>query len=91
MLVPTYSITLFILKLFLFLYLQGLNLWELAAHLEEKVAQLRHEGLGSIKIALAGRDTSSLLNKEILEGHFGHVDLDTSGSTIPTEKSEKIL
>ena len=87
MLVPTYPITLFIPKLFLFSYLQGLNLLELASHLEEKAAQLRCEGLGKIKIALAGTDTSSLL--EILEGHFGHVDLDTSKSTISTEKSEK--
>ena len=64
-----------------------MNLLELAAHLEEKAAQLRHEGLGRIKMALAGTDTSSLL--EILEGHFGHVDLDTSKSTISTQKSEK--
>ena len=38
MLVPTYAITLFILGLFPFLYLQCLNLLELAAHLEEKAA-----------------------------------------------------
>ena len=44
---------------------------ELTAHLEDKVAQLRHEGLGWIKVALAGIDTSSLL--EILQVHFGHV------------------
>ena len=31
------------------------------AHLKHKAAQLRHEGLGKIKIALAGADTSSLL------------------------------
>ena len=53
----------------------------------QKAAQLRHEGLGKIKIALAGTDTSSLL--ENLEGHFGRVDLDTSKSTVSTEKSEK--
>ena len=82
----TYPITLVILGLFLFLHFQGLNLLELAAHLEEKAAQLRHEGLGRIKKALAGIDTSSLL--EILEGHFGHMDLDTSKSTNSTEKSE---
>ena len=87
MLVPTYSIILFILKLFLFLYLQDLNLLELALHLEEKAAQLRCEGLGKIKIALADTDSFSLL--EILEEHFGHVDLDTSKSSISTEKSEK--
>ena len=62
-----------------------MNLLELAAHLEEKAAQLRHEGLGRINIALTGTDTSSLL--EILEGHFGHMDI--SESTISTEKSEK--
>ena len=71
----------------IFLYLQGLNLLELAAHLEEKATKLRHEGLGRIKIDLAGTDTSSLL--EILGGHFGHVNLDTSVSTTSTEKSEK--
>ena len=49
---------------------------ELAIHLEEKSAQLRHEGLGKIKIALASMDTSSLL--EILQGYFGHVDLSES-------------
>ena len=35
--------------LFLFFYFQGLNLLELASHLEEKAAQLQHEGLGRIK------------------------------------------
>ena len=43
----------------------------LTAHLKQKAAQLRHKGLGQIKIALAGTDTSSLL--EILQVHFGHV------------------
>ena len=38
----------------------------------EKAVQLRCEGLGQIKIALAGTDTSSLL--EILQGNFGCVD-----------------
>ena len=69
------------------IYLQSLNLLELAAYLKDKVAQLRNKGLGRIKMALAGMNTSSLL--EILEGHFGHMDLDTSKSTISTEKSEK--
>ena len=87
MLVPTYPVTLFILKLLFFLYLQGLNLLELAVHLEEKAAQLRREGLGRIKIALAGTDTSSLI--EILEEYFGHMNLDTSISTTSTEKSKK--
>ena len=58
--------------LFLFLYFQGLNPLELAEYLEEKAAQLRHEGLDQIKIALANTDMSSLL--EILQGHFGHID-----------------
>ena len=58
---------------------------ELATHLEEKATQLRCEGLGRTKIALTGTGTSSLL--EILEGHFGCMDI--SESTISTEKSEK--
>ena len=74
-------------KTYFFLYFQGLNLLELTAHFKGKAAQLRCKGLGQIKIVLAGTDTSSLL--EILKGHFGHVDLDTSKSTISTEKSEK--
>ena len=86
MLVPNYPITLFILKLFPFLYLQGLNLLKLSTQLEENATQLRCEGLGRIQIALASTDTSSLL--EILEGHFGHMDMDISESTIST-KSEK--
>ena len=61
MLVSTYPIIFFTLNLFLFFYFQGLTLLELAAHLEEKAAQLRHEGLGRIKIALPRMDTSSLL------------------------------
>ena len=69
----------------LFLYFQGLNLLELASHLEEKAAQLHHEGLGRIKMAFAGTDTSSLL--EILEGSFGHVNLDTSESSVSTQES----
>ena len=72
MLVPTYPIILFTLKLFLFFYFQGLNLLELAAHLEEKAVRLTCEGLGKIKIAPASMDTSSLL--EILQRYFGHVD-----------------
>ena len=64
-----------------------MNLLELAAHLEVKATQLRCKGLGRIKIALAGTDTSCLL--EILQGHFGHMNLDTSVSTTSTEKSEK--
>ena len=45
---------------------------ELATHLEEKAARLKREGLGKIKIALAGCNTSSLL--ETLEGAFGFID-----------------
>ena len=85
--ISTYPSTLFILELFLFLYLQGLNLLELASHLEEKAAQLHHEGLEMIKMALAGTDTSSLL--KILEGSFGHVDLDISVSSALTKKPAK--
>ena len=56
---------------------------ELASHLETKVARLYQEGLGRIKMVLAGTDTSSLL--EILEGSFGHVDLDVSTSSASIE------
>ena len=70
-----------------FFGLQGLTLLELATHLEVKAAKLRHEGLGKVKIALAGPDTSSLL--EILEGCFGRENLDASQSTISTEKTKK--
>ena len=87
MFVLTCPIILIISILFLFLYFQGLNLLELAAHLEEKAAQLRHEGLGQIKIALAGTGISSLL--EILHGHFGHID--SSESAESTDESEKGL
>ena len=55
---------------------------ELASHLEKKAAQLQR-GLGRIKMALAGSDTSSLL--EILEGTFGHFDLNTTTSSISTD------
>ena len=49
-----------------------MTLLELAAHLEGKAAQLKLEGLGKIKIALARTDTSSLTR--LLEGCFGSVD-----------------
>ena len=69
-----------------------MNLLEFASHLEEKAAQLHHEGLGCIKMALAGTNTSTLL--ETLEEVFGQVDLDTTTSststeTIVTEKQPK--
>ena len=47
------------------------------------MAQLRHEGLGWIKIALAGTDTSSLL--EILQVHFGCV------ASSESNESENVL
>ena len=60
---------------------------ELASYLQGKAAQLHCEGLGRIKMALVGTDTSFLL--EILEGSFGHVNLDISVSSASTEKSVK--
>ena len=45
---------------------------ELATHLEEKAVRLKCEGLGKIKIALAGCNTSSLM--DTLEGAFGFID-----------------
>ena len=59
---------------------------ELAAHLEGKAARLRHKGLGKVKVALAGTNTSFLL--DILEGYFGQQDPDTSQSTISLEEVE---
>ena len=56
---------------------------ELTFHLERKAAQLHREGLGRIKMALVGTNTSLLL--EILEGSFDHVDLDTTTSSVSTE------
>ena len=64
-----------------------MNLLLLAAHLEEKASQLRHEGLGRFKIALTGTDIFSLL--EILQGYFGHVDVDTAESTASPEEPDK--
>ena len=60
-----------------------MNLLELASHLKKRTAQLCQEGLGHIKLALAGTDTPYLL--EILEGAFGHNDLDTTTSSVSTE------
>ena len=57
---------------------QGLNLLELASHLEQKAVHLHHEGFGKIKMTFASPDTMSLL--EILEGSFGCVDLDITSS-----------
>ena len=72
--------------MFFLVYFQGLALLELAAHLEGKAAKLRHEGLGKVKIALAGTNTSFLL--DILEGCFDHENLETFQSTICTEETE---
>ena len=47
------------------------------------------QGPRKVKIALAGTNTSFLLN--ILEGCFGHESLDTSQSTISTEKAETTI
>ena len=58
---------------------------ELATHLEEKAARLKHEGLGKIKIALVGCNTSSLV--DTLEGAFGSIDQETiSLASIPKTK-----
>ena len=57
----------------------------LATHLEEKAARLKQEGLGKIKIALTGCNTSSLL--ETLEGAFGSIDQENiSIASIPEAK-----
>ena len=54
-------------------------------HLEEKAARLKREGLGKIKIALMGCNTSSLL--DTLEGAFGSKDQETiSIASIPEAK-----
>ena len=58
---------------------------ELATHLEENAARLKQEGLGKIKIALMGCNTSSLL--DMLEGAFGSIDQETiSIASIPEAK-----
>ena len=65
-----------------------MNLLELATHLERKDGHSHLEGLGKIKMALTGSDTSSLI--ELLEGAFGHIDSDTastiSADDIPVQK-----
>ena len=58
---------------------------ELATHLEEKAARLKCEGLGKIKIALVGCNTSSLV--DTIEGAFGSIDQETiSLASIPKTK-----
>ena len=59
---------------------------ELAAHLESKAAQLKQEGLGKIKVALMGTDTSSLTR--LLEGCFGSVDPSPPFPSASTEITE---
>ena len=59
---------------------------ELATHLEEKAARLKCEGLGKIKIALAGCNTSSLLGT--LEGAFGFVDQENISTASISEMKE---
>ena len=60
---------------------------ELSTHLEEKAARLKCEGLGKIKIALMGCNTSSLV--DTLEGAFGSIDQETiSIASIPTAKEQ---
>ena len=65
---------------------------QLAAHLEQKAAQLKCEGLGQIKMVLAGTDTSSLL--EILQAHFGHVassESDEEDVLVEEEKTSRAV
>ena len=59
---------------------------ELATHLEEKAARLKQEGLGKIKIALAGCNTSSLL--ETQEGAFGFIDQENISTASISEVKE---
>ena len=59
---------------------------ELATHLEEKAARLKCEGIGKIKIALAGCNTSSLL--DTLEGAFGFVDQENISTASISEMKE---
>ena len=59
---------------------------ELATHLEEKAARLKQEGLGKIKVALAGCNTSSLL--ETQEGAFGFIDQENISTASISEVKE---
>ena len=59
---------------------------ELATHLEEKAARLKCKDLGKIKIALAGYNTSSLL--DTLEGAFGFVDQENISTASISEMKE---
>ena len=59
---------------------------ELATHLEEKAARLKHEGLGKMKNALAGCNTSSLL--DTLEGAFGFISQENISTASISEMKE---
>ena len=59
---------------------------ELATHLEEKADRLKHEGLGKIKIALPGCNTSSLL--DTLEGAFGFINQENISTASTSEMKE---
>ena len=61
---------------------------ELATCLEEKAARLKQKGLGKIKIALAGCNTSSLL--ETLEGAFGFINNENISAASISEVKETI-
>ena len=65
-----------------------MTLIELATHLEEKAARLKQEGLGKIKIALTGCNTSSLL--DMLEGAFGSIDQETISIASNPEAKETV-
>ena len=84
----SFSPTILIQVSLLFLF-HGLNLLELATHLEQKAAILRQEGLGHIKIALVGTDTPSFL--DILQVHFGHTGLIESSDEedVPAEEDRE--
>ena len=74
------------LKFFIIFFIVGLMLIELATHFEEKAARLKCEGLEKIKIALAGCNTSSLL--DILEGTFGFYDQENVSTASTSEMKE---
>ena len=64
-----------------------MTLIELSTHLEEKTAGLQQEGLGKIKVALVGCNTTSLL--ETLEGAFGFIDQENISTASISEVKEK--
>ena len=62
---------------------------ELATHLEEKAARLKCKGLWKNKIALAGCNTSSLI--DTLEGAFGSIDQETISLVSIPEVKERVM